>query len=348
MATQRISVPAEMEYNPATGAINFNVFDERVNTTSSVFPAMLPIQRNMMTLDLDIEVPDVSTNSFMTLPDIRPHKSDFNIVGAGIAIVIIGAGGTGGYVVRDLLRFLQSLKMKGDSRQFKVTLVDADQVEEKNLIRQNFITQDIGKSKATVLANRYGPAFGIQVDAVETMIKNRRELESIIQTAKMGIGSNNNNLIILGCVDNHAARRVIHEYARRNSRLYWIDSGNERRSGQVVCGYGAYPWHRNLKDVEEWMVSNTAYNMPNVVDMYPEISNTNLDLVGSDETSCAERAAVEDQNIFINMSAAVNLLNFTRQVIMSEPITINSIVFDIKGLTEVTHLTPQNLLKITK
>jgi hypothetical protein len=88
--------------------------------------------------------------------------------------------------------------------------------------------------------------------------------------------------------------------------------------------------------------------MPNVVDIYPEILNTNLDLVGSDETSCAERAAIEDQNIFINMSAAVNLLNFTRQIIMSEPITINSIVFDIKGLTEVTHLTPQNLLKINK
>ena len=36
-------------------------------------------------------------------------------------------------------------------------------VEEKNLLRQNFITSDQGKYKAEVLAKRYSAAFGVDI-----------------------------------------------------------------------------------------------------------------------------------------------------------------------------------------
>ena len=51
--------------------------------------------------------------------------------------------------------------------------------------------------------------------------------------------------IIVGCVDNHLARRVIHE--KTESQNYygttqvWIDAGNHRDSGQVLIGSSKEP-----------------------------------------------------------------------------------------------------------
>ena len=65
--------------------------------------------------------------------------------------VVVGAGGTGGYLIPQLVRQI-SLRNQEHTRRtgllHTVTLYDADVVEEKNLQRQNFIIQDIGKNKA--------------------------------------------------------------------------------------------------------------------------------------------------------------------------------------------------------
>ena len=70
-------------------------------------------------------------------------------------IYIIGAGGTGGYLAQDLARYIAVRT----EEKYNFTIVDGDVVEEKNLIRQNFIENDIGKNKAKVLAERYSKAF---------------------------------------------------------------------------------------------------------------------------------------------------------------------------------------------
>jgi molybdopterin/thiamine biosynthesis adenylyltransferase len=44
-----------------------------------------------------------------------------------------------------------------------IYLVDDDVVEGKNLLRQNFISVDIGQYKARVLAQRYRKAYGNNV-----------------------------------------------------------------------------------------------------------------------------------------------------------------------------------------
>ena len=61
-------------------------------------------------------------------------------------IIIVGAGGTGGW----LASFLHRIK-----DDHVVTIIDADIVEEKNLIRQNFNFNDINKNKAEVIGSRY-------------------------------------------------------------------------------------------------------------------------------------------------------------------------------------------------
>ena len=64
---------------------------------------------------------------------------------APVKIVVIGAGGTGGYVIPHLYRLGYA-----SHRDVRIIVCDGDVVEEKSLIRQNFVEQDIGRNKAQV------------------------------------------------------------------------------------------------------------------------------------------------------------------------------------------------------
>ena len=72
-------------------------------------------------------------------------------------VVIIGCGGTGSR----LLPMISQLMSRGKWNDMvpTITLVDGDEVEVKNLTRQNFIMDDVGRNKAECLAERYGGAF---------------------------------------------------------------------------------------------------------------------------------------------------------------------------------------------
>ena len=78
-----------------------------------------------------------------------------------VKIVLVGTGGTGGYIVPQLYRLLYAL-----DRPIRVILCYGDLVEVKNLGRQNFIEADLGKNKAMVLAERYSNAFGIETSYI--------------------------------------------------------------------------------------------------------------------------------------------------------------------------------------
>ena len=58
---------------------------------------------------------------------------------ASVKIVVIGAGGTGGYVIPHLYRLGYAT-----NRDIRIVVCDGDVVERKNLVRQNFVEQDIG------------------------------------------------------------------------------------------------------------------------------------------------------------------------------------------------------------
>ena len=60
-----------------------------------------------------------------------------------VKILIIGAGGTGGYVIPHLYRIAYA-----SGRKCQIIIADGDIVERKNLIRQNFAECDIGNNKA--------------------------------------------------------------------------------------------------------------------------------------------------------------------------------------------------------
>ena len=87
---------------------------------------------------------------------------------APVKVIIIGAGGTGGYVIPHLYRISFAAE-----RSMRILVCDGDVVEEKNLIRQNFVEQDVGRNKAQVLAERYSAAFGIECEYIPALLWKR-------------------------------------------------------------------------------------------------------------------------------------------------------------------------------
>lgn len=66
------------------------------------------------------------------------------------SIAVIGAGGIGSWLVSALDKLFVSKEVNPVS----IHIVDGDTVEEKNLVRQNFTKEDVGKPKAKAVANR--------------------------------------------------------------------------------------------------------------------------------------------------------------------------------------------------
>ena len=154
---------------------------------------------------------------------------------APVKVIIIGAGGTGGYVIPHLYRISFAAE-----RSMRILVCDGDVVEEKNLIRQNFVEQDVGRNKAQVLAERYSAAFGIECEYIPRFVESEEKLFQLtvpdfFKSSYQGIPETQ-RVILLGCVDNNKSRKLCHAVFAKQKDLIYIDSGNGEHTGQVVCG----------------------------------------------------------------------------------------------------------------
>ncbi len=163
-----------------------------------------------------------------------------------IKIVMLGAGGTGGYAAPHIYRLLHVL-----NRPVRFIIADGDVVEEKNLVRQNFVSSDLGENKARVLAERYAAAFGMEIEYVPDFIEDDGKLKELVTPENIrdtyvsnsafvngfDISDLRRNLVILiGAVDNNKSRQMCHRVFKQMNELIYIDSGNGEYTGQVVCG----------------------------------------------------------------------------------------------------------------
>jgi hypothetical protein len=108
-------------------------------------------------------------------------------------IWLIGCGGIGGWIAAALGRTL-----KGGS----LTLIDADTVEEHNLDRQLFTTQDIGRSKASVMLKMVGRTVPESVHLAQ--------MPHWFPDPAVDWGSAPDAIFV--AVDNHAARKEVLNY----------------------------------------------------------------------------------------------------------------------------------------
>lgn len=231
-----------------------------------------------------------------------------------VKIMMLGAGGTGGYIAPHLYRMLHAL-----DRPVSVVIADGDLVEQKNLVRQNFISADLGRNKAQVLAERYASAFGLEAQYIPDFIESEDRLTELVKPDTYSAGPYSDRRqeglsILIGAVDNNRSRQLCHWVFKKADDLIYIDSGNGEHTGQVVCGI-----RRKAR----------TYYKP-LGELYPDV------LEATDkfptQLSCAEAAVSAPQSIVANILAAGAVISYLYNILALGDITVRSVTFSGKTI----------------
>lgn len=208
---------------------------------------------------------------------------------------LVGCGGTGSYVAESLARLAYVFIQLG--KNINVAFVDPDIVEEKNLGRQKFCQSELGLNKAATLALRYNLTWGLEISAIPDYFE-----------PKLVKSYWNDLVIIIGCVDNSAARRSLGKTLESNCpsnipRIWYLDAGNNFDSGQILlgshnCAEGLIP---HLDQFEKTGIMGALpspiWQCPNLIEFQPEE-------LAEPHLSCAELATINAQSLTINQAMA--------------------------------------------
>lgn len=246
------------------------------------------------------------------------QKSDESSQGKPTRIVIVGLGGTGGYVFYHLARLIAALP---DRENFQIVLADGDITEEKNLTRQNFAAEDIGRFKVECLAERYGNVYNMNLPCFVRYVEDETSLYRLLRGEILNF--NPSLSIMVGCVDNNATRQLMDKAFREwEIPLVYIDSGNDEWSGQVILGA------RGSK----------AIILPPVGDYYPDIL-ADQDTLFPSEESCTQRAVSSPQNIATNVLAGTLVFTLLNQLLAGGGVTTCGATFNARtGQTRALYL----------
>lgn len=212
-------------------------------------------------------------------------------------VVMLGAGGTGGHIAPHLYRLLYAL-----DRPVRFIICDGDVVEEKNLVRQNFIPADLGENKAKVLAERYSSVFGMETEYVPDFVESEERLRELLTPREYRMGPYSGDVIseqviLIGAVDNNRSRQLCDRVFYQAKELIYIDSGNGEHTGQVVCGIrsGGRTLYRPVGRIYPDVLSE--------IDKFPT------------ELSCAEASVSAPQSITANITAATVVVDMIYNIL---------------------------------
>lgn len=216
------------------------------------------------------------------------------------AFFVVGCGGTGSYISEGLCQILE--------KDHLIVLIDPDRVEEHNLRRQLFYASDLGKFKSQVLAERLARQYGREV-GYSVFPFDGTELRGYSDPFKIPGQHGFSERIILGCVDNAAARKSI---AQASGNSWYIDAGNGEHSGQVLIGNTSIENRDNFRGAfdEEHGIC-TRLPVPTV--QMPELL---IPVPGEIKApDCAERVQAGTQNPVINRVMAALVLDMVRKLL---------------------------------
>ena len=207
-------------------------------------------------------------------------------------ITVVGCGGTGGFVAEGLCRLFTG-------RQATIVLVDHDRVEPHNLLRQNFESADVGGFKSEVLAERLSRQF------------NRTLGCWVHPFAALGGGRFPGierfwGTLLIGCVDNAAARREMALCVERNGAEWWIDAGNGANWGQVLVG-------NMVRDPAVRVEGDVCYQLPAPTVQRPDLLTAVPDT--PPEVDCAAALDLTDQDPAINHLMASLVVTVVRRLV---------------------------------
>lgn len=205
-------------------------------------------------------------------------------------IVIVGCGGTGSHYIKELGRLLYG--KHGTSKDIRIILIDGDLVEEKNLVRQAFLPQDIGRNKAQVMAEILSQAYGVEAGFYDRYIDSPIDFKELVRDDAV--------VLLVGCVDNHQCRQSMHRFYMERENCIYMDSANEFSAGEVVIG-------SRIGHVEMY---------PDRCQYFPEVLEANEKR--RSEESCEVLNAASPQHMLTNQLAAWILLVNTAKFLDDE------------------------------
>lgn len=256
------------------------------------------------------------------------HFLDRNL--ENINFFVVGAGGTGGYLIPNLTRQVSLRNENKSGLKHTITVIDGDMVERKNLTRQNFVESDIGKNKAAVMAARYGRAFTQEVSYVEEFLSTPESLTEMVRSnLNKKVRNLSQQIVIIDCTDNNKTRLLIKEAAdalSRKNNVVFLSSGNEEKAGQVVCSFKMAQPDESRFFLEKTGIlrEDVRASTPDFFEVFP---NTEIDKL-PEEVSCAENAISAPQNIATNMTAANILFSYANKLLANEGISELAVFFD--------------------
>ncbi len=235
-------------------------------------------------------------------------------IGNRNTIVVAGCGGTGGFAVEGLCRLLLNRP------EIKLLLIDGDQVEERNLGRQNFYAEDLGRYKAQALAERLARRYRRPV-AYFTHFLEHLPLDAFL---------------VLGCVDNAPARAAISRLV--SPGRWWVDAGNGREFGQVLVGNARITHLRGCFNP----ASGICYALPLPTLVRPEL------LVPAPAPSCAQALAAGEQGPTINYLMAGLVVEVVRRLLEGR-LSWWQVYLDLEaGSLRTGTATPEGVAKLTR
>lgn len=237
-----------------------------------------------------------------SVPILTRHRHQINIW-------VVGTGGTGGWLVSNLAR-LSKVMETSSNKKVTCTLVDPDIIEAKNIPRQNFIESEIGSNKALVLATRYNLALGSNLTAIPEPFH-----QDLLDNWWTGL------TIIIGCVDNAAARYQISQCLDLNQNkepdIWYLDCGNHANSnsGQVLLGSTNQFQLKNAFDNPE--NPNFCINLPSPTLQHSELLEPLPEELSNTSLSCAEIALLNQQGLFVNQQVATIAIEYVKSLLLT-------------------------------
>lgn len=213
-----------------------------------------------------------------------------------ITVTLIGAGGTGSFMIANLARMNHCMIALGHPG-LQVSLWDDDVVTEANRGRQLFTASEIGLNKAVARINNINRSYGTNWKAIE---------DKLTYNAKVEISDEARTNIYISCVDSVNARFDIgsmmkdlkrYNSFQRDKPMYWLDLGNSKHTGQGILS--------TICDVSQ---PKSKLYMP--VGKLPMITEEFKGLLEREaltehiEPSCSTAEALEKQDLFINPEIA--------------------------------------------
>lgn len=260
--------------------------------------------------------------------------------------VIVGCGGTGSR----LLPMLSQLMSRGKWNDMvpTITLIDGDEVEVKNLARQNFITDDVGRNKAECLAERYGGAFEIPTVSIAQFFPTnaqsmQRWLQSNVPDSMKRLVADRPAVFFL-CVDNMKARysiiqSILYATIQTGVEHFIVDAGNENTFGQArIFSSRIVPDREfenlDLSDIDRLVPKGSdgipVPYLPCPIGQYLRASGYQ----GNPDASCADL----EQTAAVNAIMAMSMFSIMQNIYMGLPVKVETWFYDIHNGNDQTRL----------